>query len=172
MGSMRRRLTAVCAVLLSLAAGAGAAASDKGNPFAAPPRVDVAEWHLVLAGSGLALPARLGYAEVSALPRVRVREQLVCPGLFGYFAEWEGPSLALLLDSAKVKSDYAKVTFTAIDGYSVSYTREEVESHLLVCAVAKDGKVLPPAEGFPLRLVAGGFSGGHWVRWIREIRVE
>ena len=167
---MSRRFTVVCAVVLCLAAGA--AASDKGNPFAVPPRVDMDEWRLVLAGRGLALPVSIGYAEVSALPRVSVREQLVCPGLFGYFAEWEGPTLDVVLGAAGVKRDFVKVTFAAVDGYSVSYTREEAESHLLILAMVKDGKPLPPAEGFPVRLVARGFTGGHWVRWIKEIRVE
>jgi DMSO/TMAO reductase YedYZ molybdopterin-dependent catalytic subunit len=132
----------------------------------------VSAWRLLLTGSGLSNPVELTYEELLAFPTTKGRAQLVCPGLFGYFAEWEGVPLSALLILGKAANGYAKVTFSAVDGYAVSFTREEVEGNRLFLATRVYGKTLPPFEGFPLRLVADGFSGGKWVRWLKEIRVE
>jgi DMSO/TMAO reductase YedYZ molybdopterin-dependent catalytic subunit len=167
---MMRRAPALVAIFVF--ASAALSAQGKGNPSAVPPQVDVSQWRLALTGAGLGSPAALTYGELLELPTVKKREHLVCPGLFAYFADWEGVPLTSLLEKGKAGGEYSKVTFTALDGYSVSFTREEVESNLLFLALKVYEKTLPPAEGFPVRLVAEGFSGGKWVRWIKEIRVE
>jgi DMSO/TMAO reductase YedYZ molybdopterin-dependent catalytic subunit len=167
---MMRRVPALVSVLIFAAAALSAQVT--GLPSAPPPRVDVSQWRLVLTGAGLGSPAVLTYGELLELPTVKKREHLVCPGLFAYFADWEGVPLSALLEKGKAGTEYSKVTFAALDGYSVSFTREEVESNLLFLALKVYGKPLPPAEGFPVRLVAEGFSGGKWVRWLKEIRVE
>jgi DMSO/TMAO reductase YedYZ molybdopterin-dependent catalytic subunit len=167
---MMRRVPALVSVLVFAAAALSAQVT--GLPSAPPPRVDVSQWRLVLTGAGLGSPVVLTYGELLELPTVKKREHLVCPGLFAYFADWEGVPLSALLEKGKAGTEYSKVTFAALDGYSVSFTREEVESNLLFLALKVYGKTLPPAEGFPVRLVAEGFSGGKWVRWLKEIRVE
>jgi DMSO/TMAO reductase YedYZ molybdopterin-dependent catalytic subunit len=167
---MTRRIPALVAVLLFAAAALSAQVT--GLPTAVPPKVDVSQWRLALAGAGLGNPAALTYEELLELPTVKKREHLVCPGLFAYFADWEGVPLSAILEKGKARAEYSKVTVTALDGYSVSFTREEVESNLLFLALKVYGKTLPPAEGFPVRLVAEGFSGGKWVRWLKEVRVE
>jgi DMSO/TMAO reductase YedYZ molybdopterin-dependent catalytic subunit len=144
----------------------------KGNPSAPAPKVDISAWRLSLTGAALASPGPLRYEELLALPAVARREYLVCPGLFAHSADYEGVPLAAILERGKASAAYAKVTFIALDGYSVVFTREEVESNNLFLALRFYGKTLPPAEGYPVRLVAGGFSGGKWVRWLSEIRVE
>lgn len=167
---MTRRVPALVAILVFAAAALSAQVA--GIPSATPPQVDMSQWRLALTGTGLDNPVVLTYGELLELPTVKKREHLVCPGLFAYFADWEGVPLTSLLEKAKAGGEYSKVTVTALDGYSVSFTREEVESNLLFLALKVYGKTLPPAEGFPVRLVAEGFSGGKWVRWIKEIRVE
>jgi DMSO/TMAO reductase YedYZ molybdopterin-dependent catalytic subunit len=169
--SMARPRLILLVLLITVAAGT-LAAEERGNPNAAPPKVDMSTWRLDLAGEGLGEARAWTYEELLGLPMVKKREQLVCPGLFAYYAVWEGVPLVSLLEAAKVAGDYSKVTLTALDGYSVSFTREEVEKNLLFLAVRVYDKTLPPAEGFPVRLVAEGFSGGKWVRWLKEIRVQ
>jgi DMSO/TMAO reductase YedYZ molybdopterin-dependent catalytic subunit len=144
----------------------------KGNPSAPAPNVDISTWRLRLVGPALASPIALSYEELRRLPAVAKREYLVCPGLFAHSADYEGVPLSAVLERGKAAVTYTKITFTALDGYSVAFTREEVESSNLFLALKFYGKTLPPAEGYPVRLVAGGFSGGRWVRWLSEIRVE
>jgi DMSO/TMAO reductase YedYZ molybdopterin-dependent catalytic subunit len=146
-------------------------AQERGNPFAGPPSVDISSWRLELT-DGFANPRSLTYEELLAHPTVKKREQLVCPGLFAYYADWEGIPLDILLHEGEVAPDYSKVDFTALDGYTVSFTRSEIEASSLFLAVRVYDRTLPAAEGFPVRLVAGGFSGGKWVRWLKEIRVK
>ena len=167
---MTRRACAALALLILAAAALFPQA--KGNPSAPAPKVDIATWRLQLQGPALARPVALSYEELLGLPAVTRREYLVCPGLFAHSADYEGVPLATILERGKVKGTYVKITFTALDGYSVSFTRNEVESNNLFLALKFYGKTLPPAEGYPVRLVAGGFSGGKWVRWLKEIRVE
>jgi DMSO/TMAO reductase YedYZ molybdopterin-dependent catalytic subunit len=167
---MVRRLLATLA-LLGLAS-AMLFAQAKGNPNAPPPKVDMARWRLQLAGAALQGPGEVTYEDLQGFPAFKKRVYLVCPGLFGYSADWEGVPLALLLERGRARSTWSKVTFTALDGYSVSLTREEAESSTLFIALKVYGKPLSPADGFPCRLVADGFTGGKWVRWLKEIRVE
>jgi DMSO/TMAO reductase YedYZ molybdopterin-dependent catalytic subunit len=167
---MIRRLFRAFAIFILAAAALSAQA--KGSPSAAPPKVDMSTWRLQLVGTGFASPGTLSYEQLLEFPTIEKREYLVCPGLFAYSADWEGVPLSSLLEKGKVESKYSKITFTALDGYSVSFTRDEVESNTLFLALKVYGKTLPPAEGYPVRLVAGGFSGGKWIRWLKEIRVE
>jgi DMSO/TMAO reductase YedYZ molybdopterin-dependent catalytic subunit len=167
---MRRRFPALAAVLLFSATPLSAQLT--GLPSSSPPEVDISRWRLSLTGAALGSPAVLTYEDLMELPTVTHREHLVCPGLFGYFADWEGVPLSALLMKGMAAGNYSKITFIALDGYSSSFTREEVESSLLFLALKVHGRTLPPAEGYPVRLVAGDFTGGKWVRWLKEIRVE
>lgn len=167
---MIRRAGAALAILILSAACLFPQA--KGNPSAPAPKVDISTWRLRLLGPALASPVALSYEELLGLPSVARREYLVCPGLFAHSADYEGVPLSAILARGKTAATYAKVTVTALDGYSVTFTREEVESNYLFLALRFYGKTLPPAEGYPVRLVAAGFSGGKWVRWLSEIRVE
>jgi DMSO/TMAO reductase YedYZ molybdopterin-dependent catalytic subunit len=165
----RRLLGTLCLLLLSAAA---LAAQQKGNPAAPAPKVDMTRWRLQLAGAALESPVALGYEDLLQLPEIKKRAYLVCPGLFGYSADWEGVPLAALLERGKAAGTWTKVTFIALDGYEVTLTRDQAEANTLFIALKVYGKPLPPAEGFPARLVADGLTGGKWVRWLKEIRVD
>jgi DMSO/TMAO reductase YedYZ molybdopterin-dependent catalytic subunit len=134
--------------------------------------IDVAQWRLSMTGGKLENPYSFTYEQLQQFPTVIKSERLECPGLFAYTAEWEGVPVSYLLRQADANIDYQEITFIALDGYTFAFTREEAESHLLFIALKVNGKPLPQAEGFPVRLVAPGFSGGRWVRWLSEIRVE
>jgi DMSO/TMAO reductase YedYZ molybdopterin-dependent catalytic subunit len=143
------------------------------HPTGTPQEVsDLSSWRLSLGGKGLGSPLALAYAELAALPLVKKRVLLVCPGYFADYAEWEGVPLSVLLEKAKARPDFINVSFTSYDGYTARFTREEAASHLLFLAVRVNGETLPTTHGYPVRLVAEDLYGARWVKWIKEIHVE
>jgi sulfoxide reductase catalytic subunit YedY len=133
---------------------------------------DISAWRLAVKGKGLDHAMSLGYADLLALPLVRKKVLLICPGVFEGYLEWEGVPLSVLLENARARSDFTNISFKCYDGYSERFSREEATKHLLFLAVRVNGETLPAAHGYPVRLVAEDFYGGRWVKWITEIIVE
>lgn len=170
---MRLAVPAVLGALLAIMAlGCPTVVFAQYGMGAPLPDIDAAAWRLEVTGPAVRNPFTLTYEELLRLGTVSKREQLICPGLFAYFADWEGVPLSALLTMGQVDPDYREVTFSAADGYMARFKREEIESHLLFIAVRKNGAPLPREEGFPARIVAVGFTGGRWVRWLMGIEVE
>jgi DMSO/TMAO reductase YedYZ molybdopterin-dependent catalytic subunit len=133
---------------------------------------DLAAWRLEIKGDALANPLSLSYAELAAMPMVKKRVLLICPGFFADYVEWEGVPVSALLEKAKARRDYLDVIFSSWDGYPGSFKREEVDSNLLFLALRVNGQTLPAAHGFPVRLVAEHLYGGRWVKWVTEMQVN
>jgi sulfoxide reductase catalytic subunit YedY len=133
---------------------------------------DISAWRLAVTGRGLEHAMSLGYADLLALPLVKKKVLLICPGVFEGYLEWEGVPLSMLLEKAKARPDFTRVSFRSYDGYTEGFSREEATKHLLFLAVKVNGETLPATHGYPIRLVAEDFYGGRWVKWISEITVE
>ena len=144
---MGQRLAIGIAALLVLAANAIAQGTGSLVPASGPPQVDLMKWRLSLTGEGLGHPATVTYEELLQLHTATKREPLECPGLFAYSVECEGVPLSILLEKGEVRDEYSKITFVALDRYTIFFTREEVGSHLLFLALKVNGKPLPPADG-------------------------
>ncbi|MFH1068541.1 MAG: molybdopterin-dependent oxidoreductase, partial [Candidatus Glassbacteria bacterium] len=86
--------------------------------------------------------------------------------------QWEGFSLAGLLDEAGVDPSANTVIFRAADGYSTSLALAYARSHDLILALQMNGADLPENVGFPLTLVAEGKWGYKWCRWITKVELS
>ena len=117
-------------------------------------------------------PIALGYEDLLQMKMIKKDVILICPGFFVDYAEWEGILLSSILEKAGVTGGYNKITFHALDGYSRSYDREEVENNLLFLSLKVNGETLPKEHGFPVRLVAENIYGGRWVKWIKTIEIK
>jgi DMSO/TMAO reductase YedYZ molybdopterin-dependent catalytic subunit len=137
-----------------------------------PIEVDLAVWRLAVNGSAVTKPASLSYDELSAMPRVSRVSLLVCPGFFEDVAEWGGVPIADLLVLAGASPSWKEIVVTSVDGYSTTFRRNEVDTHILFVALTVNGQVLPKEHGFPARLVAEGILGGDWVKWVTSIEVR
>jgi DMSO/TMAO reductase YedYZ molybdopterin-dependent catalytic subunit len=133
---------------------------------------DISAWRLDVKGKGLGHAMSLSYADLLALPFVKKKILLICPGFFEGYLEWEGVPLSVFLDKGRARPDYTSVSFQSYDGYNEVFSREEASGHLLFLAVKVNGEPLPAAHGYPVRLVAEDFYGGRWPKWITEISVE
>ncbi|MEN3188354.1 MAG: molybdopterin-dependent oxidoreductase [Atribacterota bacterium] len=139
-----------------------------------PENLDIGSWRLEISGVKAQSPLSLSYEELLALPMVKKKVLLICPGFFADYAEWEGVPLRTLLERAQVE-EYRRIRLVGIDGYEVFFTQRELEEEkldLLFLALRVNGEALPLEHGFPVRLVAEDFYGSRWVKWLKEIVVE
>ncbi len=142
------------------------------NTTGTPQQVDISTWALQVKGPNVSNSQSLSYADLSHMEMVKKKVILICPGFFVDYVEWEGVSLSTILEKAGIGDGYKKITFHSLDGYSSSFSREEVEAHLLFLALKVNGKTLPKDHGFPVRLVAEDVLGGRWVKWVSRIEVQ
>ncbi|MGQ9622541.1 MAG: molybdopterin-dependent oxidoreductase [Candidatus Caldatribacteriaceae bacterium] len=137
-----------------------------------PSDFQVEEWRLVVRGSKVAKPESFTYQELLEMPMMKKRALLVCPGFFADYAECEGIPLKEILQRVQVTGEYGVISFAALDGYTVRFSQEEVETHFLLLALKVNGETLPLEHGFPVRLVAEDFFGSRWVKWISTVTVD
>ena len=136
-----------------------------------PHYVELATWRLAVGGSGAKKPLSLSYEELTQMPMTKKKIILICPGFFYDYLEWQGVPLSEVLERAGA-TDYEHVTFTSVDGYSVSFKKQEVEEHLILVATSGNGVALPRTQGFPARVVAEGLVGNRWVKYLASITIE
>jgi sulfoxide reductase catalytic subunit YedY len=135
--------------------------------------VDVATWRLLIRpGAQEAGAVTFGYEDLLSMPHRSLKALLLCPGVFEDYAEWEGVALQEVLQRAGVGRDYRSILVTGLDGYETSFSRQEVEEHLMLLATGVNGRVLPPEHGYPVRIVAEYLLGGRWIKWVSEIVVQ
>jgi sulfoxide reductase catalytic subunit YedY len=65
--------------------------------------IDLAKWQLTVDGA-VARPVGLSYARLKALPSIQRDVLLICPGVFAYYARWQGVSIRELLKEAAVRT--------------------------------------------------------------------
>ena len=71
---------------------------------------DLDKWRLLVTGK-VKTPLQLTYSEIKALPEVRKKVLLICPGVFALYGDWKGFSVAELLKRAGANKGATKVRF-------------------------------------------------------------
>jgi DMSO/TMAO reductase YedYZ molybdopterin-dependent catalytic subunit len=93
-------------------------------------------------------------------------------------AEWTGTPLRGALEQAGLLDDSVEILFTGADrgidqGVEQDYQRslpvEEAVHPDVLLAYAMNGRPIPPAHGYPLRLVVPDWYGMASVKWLRAI---
>jgi DMSO/TMAO reductase YedYZ molybdopterin-dependent catalytic subunit len=156
------------------------------------PAIDVPAWKLDVSGL-VQRPLTLTLDALKARPRQEVVFTLECSGNHGFpwftggvgTARWAGTPLAPLLAEAGVLERAVEVAFWGADAGEEAIRDATVRQHFarsLALADAMDsttllcyemnGAPLPPAHGFPLRLIAPGWYGIANVKWLTRIEVR
>ena len=137
--------------------------------------VDLHEWRLVVTGR-VKTPLALTDQEILSLPSFERNVLLICPGFFANHGRWKGFSLGKLLEKAGCEKGTTKV---AVSGPKIgSYEKvdefplEDVLSNKVFLAYGVNGQVLPKKHGFPLRVVAEGYYGSNWVKYVYKVTVQ
>jgi len=158
------------------------------------PHVDIKTWSLKLDGV-VNKPLTLTMADLKRLPRVELVGVLECAGNGRSFyqprvpgtqwaygsvgnAKWSGVRLRDVLAKAGVKDsakhvlfDGADVPLGKMDDFRRTITLEKALDADTMLAFEMNGQELPVQHGFPLRLIAPGWAGDSWVKWLTHIEV-
>jgi sulfite oxidase len=156
------------------------------------PQVKAADWKLELDGL-VDHPMSFTLADLRRMPRFELVSVLECAGngrsfyeprlpgaqwRFGSVgnARWSGVRLRDLLQKAGVKPgavalllDGADVPIGKMPDFQRTLPMEKGLHPDTMLALEMNGKPLTPEHGFPLRVVAPGWAGDSWVKWLQRI---
>lgn len=137
-------------------------------------RVSLDRWRLHLTGH-VANPVALRYSQLLELPAVERNVLLICPGFFANQGRWKGISMKALIREAGMKDGVTQVTFYGPAGtYEKvqTYPLQDILSDRVFLAYEVNGTPLPIRHGYPLRLVAEGYYGFDWIKYVYKVRFE
>jgi DMSO/TMAO reductase YedYZ molybdopterin-dependent catalytic subunit len=86
-------------------------------------------------------------------------------------AIWQGFVLYDFLVSLGLSENATGVQYRAADGYYASHTMDQVKDNGILAALYMNGEVIPPNQGFPLRILNPGYYGAKQPAWVTEIEV-
>ncbi|GIX48055.1 MAG: sulfite oxidase-like oxidoreductase [Candidatus Tectimicrobiota bacterium] len=133
------------------------------------PPFDPPRWRLRLFGL-VAAEAQLTYGELTAggrFPVVRVRADLHCVSAWSVLDNlWEGVRCADVLAALPLAPEARHVLVHSANGYSASLPLADLQRPEVLLAWRRNGADLPPAHGYPLRLVVPHLYGWKSVKWV------
>src|SRR6266436_1904850 len=159
------------------------------------PKVDPAHWQLRVEGE-VAQPLTLSLADLREFPRAELVSVLECAGNGRAFfrptvaglqweygsvgnARWTGARLVDVLKKAGYQASAREVLFNGADvpiGTMPDFVRAIPLAKVIhpdtLLAFEMNGQPLTPSHGFPLRVVAPGWAGDNWVKWLTNIEVR
>ena len=142
------------------------------NWFTDPkPKIEHDEWSM-LVNSLDGFRAELRYADLIALERETIRATLDCTGGWYTTQDWTGVPVGAILMRAAGDTTIAASTLIvrSATGYTRRFPMSEASALLLATHVG--GELLSRGHGFPARLVAPGYRGFEWVKWVVEIELS
>jgi sulfite oxidase len=158
------------------------------------PKVNLSEWSLKIDGK-VDHPTTLTLDDLKKFPRVDLVGVLECAGNGRRFYEprvagtqwafgsvgngrWTGVRLRDVLQKAGIQSsateilcDGADVPLGTMPDFQRTITAAKALHPDTLLAYEMNGQPLPVEHGFPLRLIAPGWAGDSWVKWLQHIEV-
>ncbi|MEZ5833711.1 MAG: sulfite oxidase [Dongiaceae bacterium] len=156
------------------------------------PVLDGASWKLEIGGS-VSHPLTLSLNDLKRRPRKEVTFTLECSGNHGFpwftggigNAKWAGTPLAPILKEAGLSKSGIEIVFFGADSgeetvrdikmaqnFARSMSIEDAMNPANMLCYEMNGAPLPPANGFPVRLIAPGWYGIANVKWLTRIEVR
>ncbi|MER7823209.1 molybdopterin-dependent oxidoreductase [Streptomyces sp. NPDC096097] len=147
------------------------------------PRVDAETWRLRIHGEGVTRPLELDLRQLLARPVVEHDITLTCVsnevgGPYAGNARWLGVRLGDLLREAGVRPPSQggpadQLVARSVDGMTIGTPVEAVmDGRAALLAVGMNGRPLPFAHGFPVRMVVPGLYGYvSACKWLAELRL-
>ena len=135
--------------------------------------VDLANWRLVIDGH-VKKPSKLRYPKLLELPSIERNVLLICPGVFANFGRWKGVSFKTLLNTAIAKDGVTHVTVRGPEGPHEKVQRfpiSDVLNDKVFLAYQVNEKILPMKHGYPLRVVAEGYYGFDWIKFVYKVEI-
>jgi sulfite oxidase len=158
------------------------------------PKIDASEWRLRIDGM-VDRPLALTMGDLNNFPRVEQAGVLQCAGSGRKFYQpqvpgmqwanggvgngiWAGVRLRDILQKAGAKlgarhvlCDGADVPLGKMPDFQRTITIDKALHPDTLLAYEMNGQALPLEHGFPLRVIAPGWAGDSWVKWLQHIEV-
>ncbi|MFI7461310.1 molybdopterin-dependent oxidoreductase [Nonomuraea sp. NPDC049646] len=141
------------------------------------PRVPHQEWTLRIRGL-VDRPVELSFADLLARPLTERDITLTCVsnevgGPYAGNARWLGVDLAALLREAGIQAGADQILSRSADGWTASTALESVlDGRDALLAIAMNGAPLPPAHGFPARMIVPGLYGYvSATKWVTDLKL-
>ena len=136
--------------------------------------VDLDAWRFEVTGR-VKRPLTLTYSDILNLPSFEKKVLLICPGVFVNYGIWKGVAMKDLLEKAGLDNNVNQVTFSGPEGPDEKAERfpiGDVLSNRVFLAYRVNGQPLPKKHGFPLRVVAEGYYGSDWVKYVDKMILD
>jgi sulfoxide reductase catalytic subunit YedY len=137
-------------------------------------QTDLEQWRLIVDGH-MKESLSLAYSEVLAFPALERQVLMICPGFFANNGSWKGVSIKDLMGRGHEKPGVTHVTFRGPAGNYEKVLRvplEDALSEKVFLAYQVNGEPLPKKHGFPLRVVAEGYYGSDWVKYVCKVTFD
>src|ERR1700730_5410816 len=159
-----------------------------------PERVNLSDWRMKIDGV-VNQPLTLTMDDLKTLPRVELVGVLECAGngrsfyqprvagtqwAFGSVGNgrWAGVRFRDVLQQAGLKDSAKEILLDGSDSplgtmpkFQRTLTVQKALDPDTLLAFEMNGQPLPDEHGYPLRLIAPGWAGDSWVKWLRHIEV-
>lgn len=133
------------------------------------PRFDSATWTLGIGGA-TALPVTWTWSEFAGLPRIDMTADLHCVTKFTLLGNrWTGISTAEVLAAAPPAPGVEHVMVYGEYGYSANLRLTDFASPESLLATHRNGDLLTPEHGYPVRLVVPHLYAWKGPKWVRAI---
>ena len=137
-------------------------------------KVNLDTWRLIVDGD-VSEKLSLTYSDITEMPAVERKVLLICPGVFVNNGLWKGISVKELFKRAGAKTGVNHVTLSGPEGNyekALGVPLKDVQSDKVFLAYEVNGKRLPVKHGFPLRVVAEGYYGYDWVKYVYKVTAK
>lgn len=111
------------------------------------------------------------YKDLLAMDHTRKQITLHCVEGWSARVVWDGIPLMDIFEMTGLTEDATSVIFHCFDGYTTSLDLDYIMEKNIMIADKINGVTLPPAQGFPLIVVAEDKWGYKWARWVERIEV-
>ena len=130
------------------------------------PAVSIHAWKLAVGEASVGLDDLMQQPRKILTATIECAENPVGGGLVST-AEWTGASLGPLLEKARLRGRFVRLT--GADSFARTLPLEKAMHPDTLLAWAMNGERLPAAHGFPVRAIVPGWYGMESVKWLRSV---
>jgi DMSO/TMAO reductase YedYZ molybdopterin-dependent catalytic subunit len=136
------------------------------------PETDLSTWDFFVEGE-VDSPIRLSWAELDALPKIEVTQDIHCVTRWSRFdATFGGVHWSTLKERVGQRPSARFVIAHSEQGYTANVPIEFLEHPQALLATHADGEPLTPEHGWPLRLVIPGKYFWKSAKWLRGLELS